>query len=310
MKLYLKKVILCVFFLSPLFLFSQELISCSTGKINRFFNFKTNITSPHTVDVWLPEDYSSQKKYAVVYMQDGQMLFDSTTTWNKQELKVDETVSKLIAENKIIDCIVVGIHNREEYRYADYFPEDILQKLSEEQQNEILNKQLKNSPSANTYLRFIAEELKPFIDTKYSTYTNKEHTLIMGSSMGGIISLYAMCKYPDVFGKAGCISTHWPVLSAKVFNLSKTMNIAEEFRKYISEKIDVSNHSVFYFDHGDKTLDSLYAPYQQKVDSLFKQKGFTKINFVSKKFPGDDHSEKSWSKRLYIPFEFLLRKEK
>jgi predicted alpha/beta superfamily hydrolase len=204
----------------------------------------------------------------------------------------------------------VGIHNREEYRYADYFPEDILQKLSEEQQNEILNKQLKNSPSANTYLRFIAEELKPFIDTKYSTYTNKEHTLIMGSSMGGIISLYAMCKYPDVFGKAGCISTHWPVLSAKVFNLSKTMNIAEEFRKYISEKIDVSNHSVFYFDHGDKTLDSLYAPYQQKVDSLFKQKGFTKINFVSKKFPGDDHSEKSWSKRLYIPFEFLLRKEK
>ncbi|MFN5629739.1 MAG: alpha/beta hydrolase [Bacteroidota bacterium] len=310
MKLYLKKVILCVFFLSPLFLFSQELISCSTGKINRFFNFKTNITSPHTVDVWLPEDYSSQKKYAVVYMQDGQMLFDSTTTWNKQEWKVDETVSKLIAENKIIDCIVVGIHNREEYRYADYFPEDILQKLSEEQQNEILNKQLKNSPSANTYLRFIAEELKPFIDTKYSTYTNKEHTLIMGSSMGGIISLYAMCKYPDVFGKAGCISTHWPVLSAKVFNLSKTMNIAEEFRKYISEKIDVSNHSVFYFDHGDKTLDSLYAPYQQKVDSLFKQKGFTKINFVSKKFPGDDHSEKSWSKRLYIPFEFLLWKEK
>jgi enterochelin esterase-like enzyme len=310
MKLYLKKVILCVFFLSPLFLFSQELISCSTGKINRFFNFKTNITSPHTVDVWLPEDYSSQKKYAVVYMQDGQMLFDSTTTWNKQEWKVDETVSKLIAENKIIDCIVVGIHNREEYRYADYFPEDILQKLSEEQQNEILNKQLKNSPSANTYLRFIAEELKPFIDTKYSTYTNKEHTLIMGSSMGGIISLYAMCKYPDVFGKAGCISTHWPVLSAKVFNLSKTMNIAEEFRKYISEKIDVSNHSVFYFDHGDKTLDSLYAPYQQKVDGLFKQKGFTKINFVSNKFPGDDHSEKSWSKRLYIPFEFLLRKEK
>jgi predicted alpha/beta superfamily hydrolase len=55
--------------------------------------------------VWLPEDYSSQKKYAVVYMQDGQMLFDSTTTWNKQELKVDETVSKLIAENKIIDCM-------------------------------------------------------------------------------------------------------------------------------------------------------------------------------------------------------------
>lgn len=129
----------------------------------------------------------------------------------------------------------------------------------------------------------------------------------MGSSMGAVISLYTVCKYPNVFGKAACLSTHWPVLSAKVFNLSITINVAEEFRKYISEKIDVSNHSVFYFDHGDKTLDSLYEPYQQKVDSLFKQKGFTEINFVSKKFPGEDHSEKSWSKRLYIPFEFLLK---
>jgi enterochelin esterase-like enzyme len=308
----LKTISLIILFLALIWVksYAQNLMLPNGSKIERFINFKSNITSPHTVDVWLPEDYSSQKKYAVVYMQDGQMLFDSSNTWNKQEWKVDETLSKLLTENKIIDCIVVGIHNREEYRYADYFPEDILQKLSDEQQNEILNKQLKNSSSANNYLRFIVEELKPFIDTKYSTYTNKEHTLIMGSSMGGIISLYGVCKYPDVFGKAGCISTHWPVLSAKVFNLSNTLNVAEEFSKYLSEKIDVSNHSIFYFDHGDETLDSLYEPYQQKVDSLFTQKGFTEINFVSKKFPGEDHSEKSWSKRLYIPFEFLLRKEK
>lgn len=277
------------------------------SKIERILDFKSKFTSPHTIDVWLPEDYSSQKKYAVVYMQDGQMLFDSSNTWNKQEWKVDETLGKLKTENKIIDCIVVGIYNREEYRYADYFPEDILQKLSDEQRNEILDKQLKNSPSANNYLKFIVEELKPFIDNKYSTLSTKENTLIMGSSMGAVISLYTVCKYPNVFGKAACLSTHWPVLSAKVFNLSITINVAEEFRKYISEKIDVSNHSVFYFDHGDKTLDSLYEPYQQKVDSLFKQKGFTEINFVSKKFPGEDHSEKSWSKRLYIPFEFLLK---
>jgi predicted alpha/beta superfamily hydrolase len=310
MNLYLKKISLFVFFVSPLFLFSQQIFLPNGSKIERFINFKSNITSPRTVDVWLPEDYSSQKKYAVVYMQDGQMLFDSSNTWNKQEWKVDETLSKLKTENKIIDCIVVGIYNRDEYRYADYFPEDILQKLSDEQRNEILGKQLKNSPSANNYLRFIVEELKPFIDSKYSTYTNKEHTVIMGSSMGGIISLYAVCKYPEVFGKAACISAHWPVLSAKVFNLSNTINVVEEFRKYISEKIDVSKHSVFYFDRGDKTLDSLYEPYQQKVDSMFKQKGFTEINFVSKKFPGEDHSEKSWSKRLYIPYEFLLMKEK
>jgi predicted alpha/beta superfamily hydrolase len=310
MNLYLKKISLFVFFVSPLFLFSQQIFLPNGSKIERFINFKSNITSPRTVDVWLPEDYSSQKKYAVVYMQDGQMLFDSSNTWNKQEWKVDETLSKLKTENKIIDCIVVGIYNRDEYRYADYFPEDILQKLSDEQRNEILGKQLKNSPSANNYLRFIVEELKPFIDTKYSTYTNKEHTVIMGSSMGGIISLYAVCKYPDVFGKAGCISSHWPVLSASLYDFRENKNVAESFKNFVQQKINVSNKSVFYFDHGTETLDSNYLPYQQQIDKLFVEKGFKEKNFVSKKFPGEDHSEKSWSKRLYIPFGFLLRKEK
>jgi predicted alpha/beta superfamily hydrolase len=310
MKLYLKKISLFVFFLSPHFLFSQQLILENTGKIERILDFKSKFSAPHTIDVWLPEDYSSQKKYAVVYMQDGQMLFDSSNTWNKQEWKVDETLSKLLTENKIIDCIVVGIHNREEYRYADYFPEDVLSMLNEKQKEEIVSRQLKNAPSANGYLKFIVEELKPFIDTKYSTYTNKEHTVIMGSSMGGIISLYAVCKYPDVFGKAGCISSHWPVLSASLYDFRENKNVAESFKNFVQQKINVSNKSVFYFDHGTETLDSNYLPYQQQIDKLFVEKGFKEKNFVSKKFLGDDHSEKSWSKRLYIPFEFLLRKEK
>ena len=80
------------------------------GKLIRVDSFPSKNITPRPVDVWLPENYSSEKKYAVLYMHDGQMLFDETTTWNKQEWKVDEWASKLIKENRTKDFIVVAIH--------------------------------------------------------------------------------------------------------------------------------------------------------------------------------------------------------
>jgi len=93
------------------------------GRIVRHENFPSAHVTPRNVDVWLPAQYDPQKKYAVLYMQDGQMLFDSTLTWNKQEWGVDETLSQLMSENKIKDCIVVGIWNGGRSRHAEYFPQ-------------------------------------------------------------------------------------------------------------------------------------------------------------------------------------------
>ena len=94
----------------------------SSGKIIRHENFASHYVDSRNVDVWLPENYSPSKKYAVLYMQDGQMLFDSSVTWNKQEWGVDETISSLQQENKIKDCIVVGIWNTGAGRHSEYFP--------------------------------------------------------------------------------------------------------------------------------------------------------------------------------------------
>lgn len=83
----------------------------STGAIQRLENFPSRFVSPRNIDAWLPEGYKPDKEYPVLYMHDGQMLFDSTTTWNGQEWGVDEILGRLIREKRIRPCIVVGVWN-------------------------------------------------------------------------------------------------------------------------------------------------------------------------------------------------------
>jgi enterochelin esterase-like enzyme len=254
------------------------------------------------VDVWLPEDYSPSKKYAVLYMQDGQMLFDSATTWNHMAWKVDETMNELLHENKISDCIVVGIWNNGIKRHAEYFPQKALPYIPDSARKELMTL-MDNTALADNYLKFLVFELKPFIDSSFSTKKDRSNTFVAGSSMGGLISLYAICEYPDVFGGAACMSTHWTGIYRADHN-----PIPFSILKYMSEKLPSPNHHKIYFDHGTKTLDSLYTPFQEQVDSIMKKKGYTNKNFESKIFEGADHSEASWAKRLAIPLEFLLKK--
>jgi enterochelin esterase-like enzyme len=258
------------------------------------------------VDVWLPEGYSPKKKYAVLYMHDGQMLYDATTTWNKQEWQVDETVGRLIKEGKIKDLIVVGVCNNGDYRHSEYYPNKTLPFLPEETRDFIVKNSLKNKPQADNYLKFLVEELKPYIDKNFSTRTDRNNTFIAGSSMGGLISIYALCEYPNIFGGAAGISTHLPmVLDAKT---PKIETVPESFRKYLEQNLPKADSRKIYFDYGDQTLDAFYPTLQKKVDELMKAKNWTEKAWITRFFAGEDHSEKSWAKRLNIPLEFLLKK--
>jgi hypothetical protein len=107
------------------------------GKMERIDSFPTKYIVPRTVDIWLPKNYSKSKKYSVLYMHDGQMLFDGTTTWNKQEWKVDEVVSKLSEENKMEDIIVVAIWNIPNLRHTDLYPKKPFELLTEQQQEKV-----------------------------------------------------------------------------------------------------------------------------------------------------------------------------
>lgn len=280
-------------------------IVLSSGSIKRVENFPSKFVQTRNVDVWLPDNYSEDKKYSVLYMHDGQMLFDSTSTWNKQEWKVDEWASKMMKDGLTSDFIVVAMWNISEIRWQDYFPEKAFDYLSEKVRDSLIDQGAKNNFevkfNADNYLKFITEEVKPYIDANYSVLTEREHTFISGSSMGGLISMYAICEYPDVFGGAACISTHWPGASTEEYN-----PIPAAFFEYMRSNVPEAGSHLWYFDFGTETLDQFYPQYEDEVNQLFQNKGYTKMNFVNLKFEGMDHSENSWNQRLDVPLTFLL----
>lgn len=294
--------------LKPSIQFSKYQGEVASGSIKHIENFPSKFVKPRNVDIWLPNNYDIYKKYAVLYMNDGQMLFDAKTTWNKQEWKVDETTSKLLKEHKIKDCIIVGVWNIPNLRHSDYFPQKPFESLPIEIQDSLLAISYNNQKlfgdkiRSDNYLKFIVKELKPFVDTHFSTYTNPENTFIMGSSMGGLISMYAICEYPKIFGGAACLSTHW----IGVMNTDKATEIPDAFFNYMFYNLpNPVNHKI-YFDYGTKTLDVEYLPYQHQVNEVLKLKGYNSNNSSNLKFKEHDHSEHSWSERLHIPLEFLL----
>ena len=281
---------------------AQETVpQVSTGRLEFYPEFQSKHITPRNVTVWLPEGYQVGEPCDVLYMHDGQMLFDATTTWNHQEWQVDEVMGRLIAEGKVRRCIVVGVDNTRN-RLNDYFPSRCYEKVPEGEREGVDVRQYKG----DEYLRFLVEEVKPFIDNRYKPLTTREHTFVMGSSMGGLISLYALCNYPEVFGGAACMSTH---LSMNFFDPKfKSELWAEGLRDYVKEHLPSANSALLYMDGGTVELDDTYRPYQNKLNAVISGLGWDSAHFVYYLFEGHKHMETYWAERLDQPFVFLLKK--
>ena len=309
--MYFKFILSICLYTVVLQLNAQSLLpKVESGSIHRLENFNSNYVSERHVDIWLPQGYTDTKKYGVIYMHDGQMLFDANQTWNQQAWEVDQVISKLLKEGSIRDFIVVGIWNDGKTRHQDYFPQKPYGQLTQAQKdtvqaqlqrlgktNEVFN------PSSDEYLKFLVYELKPYIDQKYAVHKDRQNTYIAGSSMGELISIYATCEYPDVFSGAACLSTHW----VGTFTLEDNP-LPDAFLNYLRNNLPDPKMHKIYFDCGDQTLDALYPQIQIKVDQIMIEKGFDEKSWTTKYFPGQDHSELAWSKRFHVPITFLLGK--
>ncbi len=265
-----------------------------TGERRMHESFTSKFVAPRNVEVWLPPGYGkdASARYPVLYMHDGQNVFDPATSYTGVDWGVDETMTQLIAAKKIRPAIVVGVWNTPK-RFEEYMP----QKAVPPGDSMIVAPGRRMATAgllADQYLTFLVTELKPFIDRTYRTMPGRDDTFIMGSSMGGLISAYAIAEYPQVFGGAGCVSTHWPAGDGIVIGyLRRTMP-------------DPKTHR-FYFDHGTTTLDAQYAPYQARADSVMHLAGYTDgRNYLSRVFEGAEHNERAWRVRLAEPLRFLL----
>ena len=292
---------------TPIKAYELTSATLAAGKLMRVDSFPSKNIKPRPVDVWLPENYSPKKKYAVLYMHDGQNLFDSLSTWNKQEWMIDEHATKLMKEGITRDFIVVGIHNIPQIRWLDLFPEKAMQNLSDAQIKEAqsISKtkvDLKDF-KGDEYLQFLVKELKPYIDKTYSVYSNKENTFVAGSSMGGLMSMYAISEYPTIFQGAACVSTHWVGAMPQ-----KNNPFPKAIFSYAAKHIPNPENHKIYFDYGNKTLDQYYPQYASTVDSIYTNNGYIKNNFRNIFYPNTNHSERSWQKRVNVPLTFLLKK--
>ena len=271
------------------------------GTLERIPEFKSQFITPRDIAVWLPDGYQIGDSCDVLYMHDGNMLFDATTTWNHQEWQVDEIMDSLIKAGTIRPCIVVGVYNTDD-RLTEYFPEKTWQYVPEADRKKAKLDKL----TGDAYLKFMVEELKPFIDEHYKPLTSREHTFMMGSSMGGLISLYALCEYPQVFGGVACLSSHLSM--GHLPDGFKGDTWATGFREYVNQHLPEANSSLIYMDHGTKDFDADYGKYQTLLDSVITAKGWDKDHYMSLVFDGHGHNETCWAKRLDQPLQFLLKK--
>lgn len=212
--------------------------------------------------LYLPPDYHhSLKRYPVVYMHDGQNIFDRSTAY-EEEWQVDETLNALAAEGHTVP-IVVGIDNSTLLRGDEYLP--------------YINPGYAGGEGFQ-YLAFIVETLKPYIDAHYRTLPERENTGIMGSSLGGTISWYAALKYQEVFSKAGLFSPAYWANDEQIWG----------FLADIEKKQDVR----FYQSIGDQEGEEYFIPVAQMEDSL-NHHGFHDV--YTQVVPGGEHVVATWA---------------
>jgi predicted alpha/beta superfamily hydrolase len=244
------------------------------------------------VEIWLPPGYdsSSTRRYPVLYMSDGQNLFDPRIANTGVDWGVDEAVVRLVRRGVIPPIIVVGVWNTAD-RGPEYSPWQ----------------------RAPEYARFLINELMPRVNREFRTLTGPGHTAVMGSSMGGLLSFYLVAHHPDAFGACGCLSTHFPLSEAMVTRVfpgavaSSEPDTTPYILRDIAAGLTVPKGTRYWFDYGTRGLDSTYGPTHEAVRRWLLTQGLVEgRDFVVRRFEGATHNEASWRERLEDPLQFLF----
>lgn len=276
------------------------------GRFVTLERFESKHCDPRKIVIWLPASYDAgAEPHAVLYMHDGQNLFDpSLSIASGWAWGVDKTLTRLRAEGRTRPTIVVGVWNTAK-RTNEYFP-DIVADLPAEVRSALLD----GAPLSDGYVRFLTEELKPYVDRAYRTRTGRDDTFVAGSSMGALISIYALAKRPDVFGGMAAISHHSPLTTKGDLLRAKSPMVTavnQAWADWLRVHLPAPGAHRLWFDHGTINLDSLYAPHQARVDAAVAARGYRQgKDWVTKVYQDGDHNERSWNEHLADWATFLL----
>lgn len=244
--------------------------STTSANVSRFKIFSHELNTQKEIWLYLPKNYSSSdKKYPVIYMHDAQNLFDVKTSF-KEEWEVDETLNKMNAQ-----LIVVGIEHGNEKRIDELTP---------------FSNEKYGGGNGNNYLSFIVKTLKPKIDSMYRTKSNAKNTAIFGSSLGGLLSFYAVLKYPEVFGKAGVFSpSFW--FSEKIYNFMENSETTK---------------SKIFFLCGDKESETMVSDIKKMETLLDRNRCYCLHLNKTLIIKDGEHNEKLWRENFEQAVKWLF----
>ena len=241
-----------------------------TGQIATFREMPGDGILPRDVMVWMPPSYytNDAKRYPVVYVQDGQQVFDPAISTHGVDWGLDETAQRLATSEWIYEPIIVAINNTRD-RWEEYG----------------------QTPKGAAYRRFIVERLKPFIDSNFRTLADPEHTAAMGASMGAVVSFLLVWEHTNVFSAAACLS---PPFSPQEVRLVESAMPSEKSIRV-------------YMDNGSLGLEKRLQPALDRMLEALQAKGFQQgTNLGWLRDVMGEHSEVSWSKRIQVPLLFLF----
>jgi oligosaccharide 4-alpha-D-glucosyltransferase len=247
------------------------------------------VDETRNVVIWLPPGYDDDpgRRYKVIYMTDGENLFDPRIASWGVDWGVDEAMMRGVDNGDFEPAIVVGSWSTAQ-RGLEYSPWH----------------------RAPDHARFLIEELMPRVNAEFRTETGPTNTFAMGSSMGGLFAYYLVKNHNDVFGACGCVSTHFALNQRNFAGYGGLDPRDADITPYIVRDIengDTVSGGRFFFDYGTETLDSTYEEDHEPVERWFREQGFRKNrDFRFQKYEGADHSERAWRARVGNQLEWLL----
>ncbi len=269
------------------------------------------------IQIYYPNNKKIDSDTLFIFMNDGEELFNAAESWHNMEWGIDEKIEEMNLNESELNFVIIAIHsakkgNRffvdETKRYAEYFPKESIpyfdSGFKKRRYQEWVNK------NNLYYLEFLTEDVIPFVEDKFDILLNNRNLGIIGASMGGLAALNALIEHPDLFGFAGCISTHWVgikpfeyVLLPLVGKINGDDDTANAIISYIEDNITSIDDQKIYFDHGTIGLDSLYSTPQGRVNKILDSKSKDYKYLV---FEGYDHYAPEFGSRFDSVLEYLV----
>lgn len=252
------------------------------------------------VTVWLPLEYAAQpgRRFPVLYMWDGQNLFDPAQTHYGKAWMVQDVLGRMVAAGEAEPHIVVGVWSppgKDRYRVylpqtpAEAMPDAVRAAMAEEAGGPF---------AADRQLGWVAKVLKLRVDRTFRTRTAPRDTTVVGASMGGLMACYAAIERPDVFGRAGCVSIPFAPVGGDVAAAHEP-GIERAWAAYLTTALGRPGGRRIWMDHGTAGMDGTFGPWQDAVAGDFAAAGWAEgRDFTARSFAGAEHDENFWHARM------------